>query len=45
MQASLVHVGAVNVRDLELAAWRRREGAGDLDHLLVIEVESWNRVV
>src|SRR5262245_35430998 len=39
-----VQVGEVDVGDLELAASRRLEPAGDLEHRVVVEVETGHRV-
>ena len=39
VQLAALEIGAVDVGDLEFAARRRLEAGGDVDHLLVVEIE------
>ena len=45
VQLAALEVGAVDVGDLELAARRRLQPRGDVDDLVVVEVEAGDRLV
>ena len=44
IQVAALEVGIVDVGDLQLAAWRGLDRLGDLDHVVVIEVQTCHGV-
>ena len=40
VKIATLKVGIVDVGDLQLAAWRRLDRLGDLDHVVVVEVQA-----
>src|ERR1035441_2014195 len=45
LQLTALKIPVIHVRDLQLAARRRRKTGGDIEHLVVIEIEPGHRVV